>query len=331
MPKLTAEDLKAAAAIGEDITKPPYTNEYNAQELATLRALLQTKVKAFKDKTDVASMAGFTNTNESTTYKEALKLTPASAKALLATAVKDAQYTGAFTDADVKDFISKFQASANAQMQIVIKDAQSRMTPGQTPTDLAKTVSSLMTTTYSSFFKPTDFAKDYVWSKVNFGNDKTLAGNNLATLSQVRQLVKDFNLLGVSDAEIAIAAKSIAKGNKTLADYTAELQRIAIQEHPALAERLKTDPSLTIKSIAQPVITLLASTWEVDPATIGLDDPIVSQYLRPGGADGKGATLNYADVKRLALASPKYEMTTKANEDARDAAVGLARAMGAGF
>ena len=109
------------------------------------------------------------------------------------------------------------------------------------------------------------------------------------------------------------------------------MQRIAIQEHPLLADRLKSDPSLTIKAIAQPVITLLANTWEVDPSSIGLDDPIVSQYLRPGGADGKGVTLNYADVKRLALASPKYEMTTKASEDARDAAVGLARAMGAGF
>jgi hypothetical protein len=330
MAKLTDAEIAAAAAAGIDTTTNAFTRDYNAKELATFRALLKSKIdEAAKAKT--INMAGFTNTNESTTYKEALKLTPASAKALLATAVQDAQYTGVFTDADVKDFISKFQASANAQMQIVIKDAQSKMTPGATPTDLAKTVSSLMSTTYASFFKPNDFAKDYVWSKVNFADDKTLAGKNLATISQVRQLVKDFNLLGVSDAEIAIAAKSIAKGNKTLADYTAELQRIAIQEHPALAERLKTDPSLTIKSIAQPVITLLASTWEVDPATIGLDDPIVSQYLRPGGADGKGATLNYADVKRLALASPKYEMTTKANEDARDAAVGLARAMGAGF
>jgi hypothetical protein len=330
MAKLTSAEIAAAAAAGIDTTTDAFTKDYSAKELSVFRALLKSKMEEAA-KANVANMAGFTNTNESTTYKEALKLTPASAKTLLADAVKDAQYTGTFTDADIKDFIAKFQASANAQMQIVIKDAQSKMTPGATAADLAKTVSSLMTTTYASFFKPTDFAKDYVWSKVNFADDKTLAGKNLTIISQVRQLVKDFNLLGVSDAEMAIAAKAIAKGNKSLADYTAELQRIAIQEHPLLADRLKSDPSLTVKAIAQPVITLLANTWEVDASSIGLDDPIVSQYLRPGGADGKGATLNYADVKRLALANPKYEMTTKANEDARDAAVGLARAMTGGF
>jgi hypothetical protein len=330
MAKLTSAEIAAAAAAGIDTTTDAFTKDYSAKELSVFRALLKSKIDD-ASKAKVANMAGFTNTNESTTYKETLKLTPAAAKTLLENAVKDAQYTGTFTDKDIKDFIAKFQASANAQMQIVIKDAQSKMTPGATAADLAKTVSSLMTTTYASYFKPTDFAKDYVWSKVNFADDKTLAGKNLATISQVRQLVKDFNLLGVSDAEMAIAAKAIAKGDKSLADYTAELQRIAIQEHPALAERLKSDPSLTVKSIAQPVITLLANTWEVDPSSIGFDDPIVSQYLRPGGADGKGATLNYADVKRLALASPKYETTTKANEDARDAAVGLARAMTGGF
>lgn len=330
MAKLTAEEIQAAANAGIDTTTEAFTKEYTAKEIEAFRTLLKSKIDA-ATKNKVTTMAGFTNTNESTTYKDALKLTPEAAKTLLATAVKDAQYTGAFTDADVKDFVAKFQASANAQMQIVIKDAQSKMTPGATPADLAKTVSSLMTTTYASFFKPTDFAKDYVWSKVNFADDKTLAGKNLATISQVRQLVKDFNILGVSDAEIATAAKEIARGNKSLTDYTADLQKIAIQEHPMLADRLKKDPTLTLKGIAQPVINLLAQTWEVDPATIGLDDPIVSQYLRPGGADGKGATLNYADVKRMALASPKYELTTAANENARDAAVGLARAMGAGF
>lgn len=330
MAKLTGTEIAAAAAAGIDTTTDAFTKDYNPKELSVFRALLKSKMDAAaKDK--VTSIAGFTNTNESTKYKEALKLTPAAAKALLETASKDAQYTGVFADADVKDFIAKFQTSANAQMQIVIKDATSQMTPGSTTTDLAKTVSSLMTTTYASYFKPTDFAKDYVWSKVNFADSKTLAGKNLATISQVRQLVKDFNLLGVSDTEIATAAKAIARGDKSLADYTTELQRIAIQEHPALAERLRTDPTLTVKGIAQPVITLLANTWEVDPSTIGLDNPIVAQYLRPGGADGKGVTLNYADVKRMALADPKNEFTTKSNEDARDAAVGLARAMTGGF
>jgi hypothetical protein len=286
--------------------------------------ILNQKIKE-QEKSDIL---GALNTKDTVTSSDILKLTPEAAKTLLTEAAKNAQYNGTFTADDIKNFIAQYQDAAKKQMARVVQEASSTTAGGA---DLANTVKNLVTTTYQSFFKPQDFAKDYVWSKISFADEKSLTGSNLATLAQVRQLVKDFNILGVSDAEVAIAAKAIAKGEKTLADYTTDLQRIAIQEHPQLADRLKSDPTLTVKKIAQPVISLLAGTWEVDPSTIDLDNPIVAQYLRPGGADGKGVTLNYADVKRLALTDPRYQYTTKANEDARDAAVGLGRIMGAGF
>jgi hypothetical protein len=328
MAKLTDAEIQAGADIGLDVKV--LTEDYSTKELAVLRDLIKRKTdEAAKSKAQ--SITDLTNTQESTTYKERLKLTPASAKELLSKAAADAQYIGTLSSTDISDFISKFQKEADAQMAIVIKDAQSRMTPGATATDLAKTVSSLITTNYPSFFKPETFAKDYVWSKINFADDKSLAGANMATLSQVRQLVKDFNVLGVSDAEIAQAAKDIAMKKKTLADYTTEVQQIAIKEHPALADRFKANPTLTTKDIANPPIQLLAKLWEVDPSTITMDDPIIAAYLQPGGADGKGPTLTYADVTRLGKTNKRYESTTAANEDARDAAVSFARAIGGGI
>ena len=315
----TQEQLQGFADYGIVVPKNPTAAE-KAAALKTLDLRLKEKSKA--------DLLGALNTNETVTSKDVLKLTPEAAKTLLAQAAKDAQYNGTFTADDIKNFITQYQDAAKKQMATVIQQASSTTAGGA---DLANTVKNLVNTTYQSFFKPQDFAKDYVWSKISFADEKSLAGSNLATLAEVRQLVKDFNILGVSDAEVAIAAKAIAKGDKTLADYTADLQRIAIQEHPQLADRLKSDPTLTVKKIAQPVISLLASTWEMDPASIDLDNPIVAQYLRPGGADGKGITLNYADVKRLALTDPRYQYTTAANENARDAAVGLGKAMGAGF
>lgn len=323
MASFSEEQLADFMTYGITVPSNPTTAEYNA----ALKAL-KNKKKAAQEANAQSNAVNALNSKDTVIQKELLKLTPESAKALLAQAAKDAQYTGTFSAQDINNFIKQFQDTANKQMAIVIQDAKSNTTPGA---DLSSTVKTLINTTYQSFFKPQEFAKDYVWGKISFADEKMLNGSNLATLSQVRQLVQDFNILGVSDAEIASNAKAIAKGDKTLADYTAELQRIAIQEHPQLADRFKADPTLTTKKIAQPVINLLATTWEVDPSTIGLDDPIVAQYIRPGGADGKGVTLNYADVKRMALTSPKYQYTTKANEDARDAAVGLAKAMGAGF
>jgi hypothetical protein len=315
----TPEQLQGFADYG--ITVP--SNPTTAEVTAAINILNQ-KIKE-KGKSDIL---GALNTTDTVNSKDILKLTPEAARTLLTEAAKNAQYNGTFTADDIKNFVTQYQDAAKKQMAMVVQQASSTTAGGA---DLANTVKNLVNTTYQSFFKPQDFAKDYVWSKISFADEKSLIGSNLATLAQVRQLVQDFNILGVSDAEIAINAKAIAKGDKSLADYTADLQRIAIQEHPQLADRFKADPTLTTKKIAQPVISLLASTWEVDPATIGLDNPIVAQYLRPGGADGKGVTLNYADVKRLALTDPRYQYTTAANENARDAAVGLGKAMGAGI
>lgn len=327
MAKLTEAEIQEGISLG--VTEEQLRMDYSAKELKVLKEFIADKKKEAAEKSAL-SITGFTNTQETSSYKDKLKLTPESAKALLTQAAQDAQFTGTFSKADITDFIAKFQKEADAQMAVVVKDAQSRLTPGATATDLAKTVSSLITTTYPSFFKSQDFAKDYVWSKINFADDKTLAGSNMSTLAQVRQLVKDFNILGISDTEIAQAAKDIAMKKKTLADYTTELQQIAIKEQPVFADRYKANPTLTYKDIANPVIQLLAKTWEVDPSTIGLDNPIVMQYMNPGGADGKGATLTYADVTRLALNDSRYEVTTAANDKARDSATALARAMGYG-
>jgi hypothetical protein len=327
MPKLSNVELAEAQSYGLDPSL--YSGEYTQAEIDAIRAIIARK-KAEAEASKVG-VAGATEGQTNTTYKDRLRLTPEAAKALLTKAAEDAQYTGTLSKSDIAEFIAKFQKEADAQMAIVIKDAQSKLVSGATATDLAKTVESLITTTYPSFFKADNFAKDYVWSKVNFADSKSLAGANLATLTKVRQLIEDFNVLGVSDAEIAQAAKDISMKKKTLEDYTTEIQQIAIKEHPLLADRFKANPTLTTKDIANPVMQLLAKTWEVDAATITLDNPIVAAYLHPGGADGKGATLTYADVLRLAKNDPRYEYTTASNDAARDSATSLARALGGGI
>ena len=281
----------------------------------------------------IMSSIGGTSANKkasTTTSKDVIKLTPAAAKALLQAAAEDAQFTGTFSSTDINKFIEQFTAEANKQIETVVRTAKENTTPGATADELQKSVQQLITTTYPSFFKPAEFAKNYVWSKVNFKDSATLGGKAVTALQSARQAVKDFNLLGVSDAEVQVAAKQIAMGKKTIEDYKAELSQKAIIEYPSLAERFKANPGLTTKDFASPVINLLASTWEVDPSTIELDDELVQGYLRPGGADGKTPPLSIAEIKRRALSSPKFETTTKANELARESATALARALGAG-
>ena len=126
------------------------------------------------------------------------------------------------------------------------------------------------------------------------------------------------------------AAKEIAMGNKTIEDYNVELQQIASKEYPQFADRFDKDPTLTTYDIASPVINMLAKTWQVDPKTIKMDNPLVAAYLRPGGADGKGTPPSYNELLVKARNDPKYDLTTEANDNARSAASSLASALGFG-
>lgn len=272
---------------------------------------------------------GSDNTATSSTSSERIKLTFNAAAELLKQTVSDVQYTGAISKEDIQAFADQFNAESAKQIDQVIKSARSQVTAGQSAEDIQKTVQSVMSTSMPSFLNPKQFASDFIWSKVNFRDEKTLGGKSLSALQDVRTLVKSFNLLGFSDAEAQIEAKNVAMGKKTLDSLKAELAKKAEIEYPTLADRFKL--GLSTKEIADPVIKLLSKTWEVPEDTIDLDNPLVQAYIRPGGADGKTPPLTYAEIKQKAMNDPKFEQTTAANDMARQSATSLARALGAGI
>jgi len=300
-------------------------------------AEIQAILAPIKDPTQRAIMEGIlrkslggTDKASSTTSKDYVKLTTGAARALLQKAADEAEFTGTFSSADINAFISAFSTEANKQIESVTKQAKETLQTGQSATDIQKTLSSLITTTYPSYFNPTEFAKSYVWAKVNFKSEKTLGGKSINALQSARQAVKDFNLYSVSDAEVQQAAKDIAMGKKTIESYKAELSRLAQIEFPYLAERFKATPGLTTRDIALPAIKIIADAWEMDPESIGVDNDLVQQFVRPGGADGKAAPISIPELKRLALKHPNFEKTTKAIELGMSAGTAFARALGGG-
>jgi hypothetical protein len=120
-------------------------------------------------------------------------------------------------------------------------------------------------------------------------------------------------------------------GKKTLVQYTVELQKIAAGEYPQFADRFKTDPTLTTYDIASPIINMVAKTLEVDPGTIKMDHPVVLSYTRSAGADGKGVAPSYYDLLLKTKQLPDYQKTQQANNEARDSASSLVKALGYGL
>lgn len=260
------------------------------------------------------------------------KLTTESARALMEAAAEAAGYMGKFTSADVTQFIKDFDKEQALQVEKVITSTASKLTPGGvTAGAVDKTAASTATTEYPSFFKPAQFASDWVWGKISFADEKSISAKNLATLSQVRGLVDKFQLLGVTDNEAKTWARLIAKGDKTIADYTVELQKKASIEYPQFADRFKLDPTLTTYDIASPIINMVAKTLEVDPSTIKMDHPVVLSYTRSAGADGKGVAPSYYDLLLKTKQLPEYQKTQQANNEARDGATSLSRSLGFGL
>ena len=281
--------------------------------------------------TAIMSMVGSGggNTATSSTSADRIKLNFNAAAELLKQTVADVQYTGKISKEDIQAFADAFNAESAKNFEKVVKTASSQITPGATAEDIQKTVQSVMSTSMPSFLNVKQYASDYIWNKVNFKDEASLAGKSLSALQDVRTMAKSFNLLGFSDAEALIEARNVAKGTKTLDQLKAELAKKAENEYPTLTDRFKL--GLSTKEIADPVIKLLAKTWEVPEDTIDLDNPLVQGYIRPGGADGKQPPLTYAEVKQKAMNDPKFEQTTTANELARQSAASLARALGAGI
>lgn len=264
------------------------------------------------------------------TSTKVTRLNYESAKNLLAKAMDDANYMGTLSPADIKNFMKLFETAQNAQIEKVVTTSSNKTIPGATADAASNVVNSTKTQQFPSAFDPTEFAKDFIWQKIDFKNEKNLGAKALTALGQVRGIAKAFNLFGVSDNNIRDAAKQVAMGSKTLDAYTIELQQLAKKEYPEFADRFSIDPTLTTYDIASPIINMLAKTWEVDPTTIGFDNPIVASYMHYAGSDGKGKQPSYYDLLLKAKADPKYQYTQEANTNARDAASGLARAFGFG-
>ena len=270
------------------------------------------------------------NTATSATYKDYVKLNYQAAKTLLQQVAEDIQYTGKFTPEEIKAFVELFSDESNKQIETVVKSAREKVTPGATAEDIKQAVYNVITTKTLSFFDPKRFASDYLWGKINFKDEAALGGKAIGNLQQVRGLVKDFNLFGISDAEIQKAAKDISMGKMSLNDYKSLLREQAKLQFPSLAARFDATPDATTKDFALPIMKVIADEWEVDVNTVGFDNPLVESWAIPKVVDGKMIQPSVAEIRAAARKSPNWEYTTKANELGRQSATSLIRALGGG-
>ena len=300
----------------------PDKTDTELQNLLPLYALIS-NVSA--SSSEASSSVG-TSTDRSVT-----KLTYNSAKAMLEEAAKEAGYPKTFSDKEINAYIKDFNAKQNEQIAKVVTIASKNIKPDTDDATKQRIIESTMREEYPSFFKPTEFAKDYIWSKVNFADETTLGSAAVGTLASIRGLVDSFQIIDFTESDMQMLAKAVAKGDKTIAQATVELQQVAKREYPQFAERFDRDPTLTTAGIAAPIISTLATVWEVDKSEIKMDNPLVMKWMSGVSADGKTVPPTKYEIMLAAKKDPKYQYTQAANNDARDAATALTNALGVGI
>ncbi len=264
-----------------------------------------------------------------TISSEAIKLTPTAAKQLLQSIAEDIQFTGKFSSADVAAFVTAYNKKANEQLDTVVREAKETIQSGKTA-DVSSTVKNIITTKYPSFFDPKTFTRDFIWSKVNFADEKALGAKALDALTEARSIAKAFNLSTVSEIEIQNAAKQIASGKITANDYKTQLAAKAAVEYPQYADRLKTTPNASVRDLVNPVLRAVADAWEVDVDSLNLNDPFIDKLIRPDGVIGKVPPASVGEATRAALKHPNRDKTRAEINNAIDAANELGRALGFG-
>jgi len=187
------------------------------------------------------------------------------------------------------------------------------------------------TTVTPDLFDPKTFAENWLWTKVNIGDPSKLPTTAITALTSVRKILRNNGIDYLGDMEINKLAVGLASGKVNASSLQADFSKKAAINYPLLADRLLANPEASVMDLLNPAVNAIAKWLEIDPNSIDLTNPYLDKYARPDGAAGKTAMPSMADFITSLKNSPDAEKTTWANEAARGAATGLARAMGFGI
>jgi hypothetical protein len=187
------------------------------------------------------------------------------------------------------------------------------------------------TTIVPDTFDPKLFTENWLWSKVNLADVTKMPAKAITALTSVRQVLRGYGIDHLSPMEVNKLGVDLASGKTSVAAIQAQFLPEAIKNYPLLADRLKSNPEASVMDLLSPAISAIAKWLEIDPNSVDLTNPYLDKYARPDGLAGKAPMPSMADFINTLKMSPDAEKTTWANEAARGAATGLARAMGFGI
>jgi hypothetical protein len=150
-------------------------------------------------------------------------------------------------------------------------------------------------------------------------------GGQIQTRDQLAQVARD-NGVSVSDQWFNEAAQSIAMGRSTAADYEMWLRDQAAAKHPLYADKIRQ--GMSVKSLASPYTMRMAEILELNPESIDLSDPYLTQALGEVDEKGNPKAMSYTDFENKLRNDPRWEQTTNGKNTLMNTAQKMARDWG---
>lgn len=135
------------------------------------------------------------------------------------------------------------------------------------------------------------------------------AGNT----EEVLRTIASANGLNLNDEYYLSAARSVGQGLRSIEDFQRDLREQAAGMWPSLSDQIRAGQNA--RDLASGYIGMIANEFEIDPMSVGLDDPYVVQALGAVGPDGKMQQMSLWDFRTKLRQDPRWMGTSRAQNE----------------
>jgi len=198
-------------------------------------------------------------------------------------------------------------------------------------TQLGATLTSAEQTSLATRFYRLGYSENQVRSAMAaFIDPPSMAGDLTGEAGAVEdqlRLVALRNGQKYSDNFYFKAARAVVSGKTDIAAFTDQVRADAATTYPVFADKITA--GMDVADLASGYVNRVASTFELDPNQVGLDDPYVKEAL--GGMDpatGTPTAMGMWDFEKKLRADPRWAQTKQAKDAADGAAYSVLKTFG---
>lgn len=138
-------------------------------------------------------------------------------------------------------------------------------------------------------------------------------GNAADLVNHMTQTAQSYGVAYTPD-QLNRTASIIQQGGDSLSGWENLMRARAKATYPQFANQI--DAGMTVRDIADPYISTMASTLELDANTVTLKDPSIQKALSQRDPTGAATSQPMWQFQQQVKADPRYDKTTQARDDA---------------